>query len=239
VDAASTSYYQGVARAHAALAELVTPAMPRAIALIYREQKTHPMLCLLGPIPTVRRLLMLALFSIITMLLIALLPNVNAGTLSKDLLDSSGWELFICEMFLLTASTVGSSFVALFHVHEFVARGTYDPRQRSTYMLQVVLGLISGILLSEILGSYIMKASRPEGAIPFERSLLALVGGFSSSLVYRILHRILVAIESLFGEDSSNRSTVINRRTTSSYDMDTSPDDGAVPQPARPQEDIF
>ena len=67
------------------------------------------------------------------------------------LFKNSGWALLKCEIFLISVSLVGSAFGALFKMYHFIAKDTYDPKHSSVYWIQLVLGVISGVVLSQVL----------------------------------------------------------------------------------------
>lgn len=186
-------------RIHGTLSGLILPATPRAVALMHTQKMRHPLLTAFGPVPLVRWLLFVAMGSIIVMLGTALSPAVSHEAMRRDLLDGHGTSLLLCEIFLISASAIGTSFAILFRVNRYISDGTYDPRYSSTYFIQLVLGVISGVMLSQLLFNQIAARSSG-GPQAYDQPLLALLGGFSSSLVYRILNRILVVVESLFGD---------------------------------------
>ena len=189
---------------HAALSDLIAPATPRAITLMYEEKAKHPRLSAFGPVPIVRQLLLVACLSLTAMLLLALSPHINPDSMQHDLLEGSGVNLLICEMFLVSASALGSSFAALFKLNRFITQGTYDPRYSSTYWIQLALGIIAGVVLSQIIFHTMEGSNGSTRHRAFDQPILALIGGFSAALVYRILNRILSGIEVIFGNDAQS-----------------------------------
>lgn len=183
VDSASEEV-SDLTKAHDALARSVHPALPGTLVLLERERHAGRLFASLGPVKLVRQLMVASGFFLATFLLTSLSPDVNVG--SGDIFQSSGWELLVNETFLLSAAGIGASFAALFQVNRYVAKGTYDPRYDTSYWTRFILGLIAGIVLAELLPV--------EGS--FTRPLLSLVGGFSASVVYRILTRIVETLES-------------------------------------------
>jgi hypothetical protein len=200
-----------LARMHATLSDLVAPATPRAILLLHEEKTRHPIISSFGAVPIVRRLLLAALISMAVMLLSALSPAINPDTMKYDLVEGHGVTLFFCELFLVSASCLGSSFAALFRISKYVSKGTYDPHYRSTYWIQVVLGIVSGMLLSQII-FHSLRLSNSSSFL-LDQPVLALVGGFSSTLVYRILTRFMDAVESVFGKEPETTATLSDLRT--------------------------
>ena len=199
-------------RMHAALADLVAPATPRAISLLHEQKFQHPILSSFGAVPIVRRVLMVALVSLALMLLSALSQYVNPVTMKQDLVEGHGLSLFFCEIFLASASCLGSSFAALFRLNKYVTNGTFDPYYRSSYWIQLVLGVVAGMVLSGIIFHSIK--SDTSTSILLDQPLLALLGGFSSGLVYRVLTRIMDAIESIFGKRETETAATVPSMAT-------------------------
>lgn len=191
--------------AHSSLADLIAPATPRSVMLMHEDRLRHPLLSSFGSVPLVRMFLGIAVASMLLMLLTSLSPQVSRDNMGKTLLDNSGWSLAVCEAFLIFASLVGSAFAALFKLHRYISAGTYDERFASTYWIQLILGVIAGVVLSQVLYSVFpnsVPGAKPAGNYPptfLQQPVLALIGGFSASLVHRILDRLVLAVESVFG----------------------------------------
>ncbi|MTH59460.1 hypothetical protein [Paracoccus litorisediminis] len=91
---------------------------------------------------------------------------------------------------------IGACFYVLFDAHGYIAKGSYDPRLGQNYGIRIGLGLMAGILLSQVLPA---KDGGEWTAIG--RPVLAVVGGFSGQLVYNVLSKLVTALESIFEED--------------------------------------
>jgi hypothetical protein len=180
-------------RAHAELVRLVAPATPRTILLL-SEGRRSP-LSMLGPVRLVRQMLVAVL--ILLALFVALSTTKYVNKTSGDILTSTGLGLFVNELFFLTAGGLGAAFSALFTAYRYIADGTYDPKYESTYWLRFILGLMAGLLLPALIP---LTGSTDNET--FTRPLLALLGGFSAAVLYRILERLVGAVESLVRADS-------------------------------------
>jgi hypothetical protein len=139
-----------LSRAHTALAAIIAPATPESVLVISDERIKHPLMTAFGPVPIARQMLGLALVSLIVLLVVSLSPAVNNANMSKTLLELSGVPLLMVEIFLLSAASLGSCFANLQRVNRFVSDGTYDPKSQSTYWTRWVMGVISGIVLSQL-----------------------------------------------------------------------------------------
>lgn len=100
------------------------------------------------------------------------------------------------QLFLVSAAGLGACFAILYRIGREVARATYDLRQGFSVLVDLVLGLVAGVILSQLV---------PVGSVgklgTLTKPTLALLGGFSAKLVFNILTRIVQAVESLFSPD--------------------------------------
>jgi hypothetical protein len=110
----------------------------------------HPVWCEFGPLPLVRQMLGLAMLSLVLLLWVSLCSVVNNVNVSKSRLELSGYPLLMIEAFLVSAASLGACFANLQRINTFISDGTYDPRVQSTYWTRWVMGVISGIVLSQI-----------------------------------------------------------------------------------------
>jgi hypothetical protein len=192
---------------HKTLAALVAPATPAAILLFAREQVAHPVLYSVGPVPLMRHFLLLSAISLFSMLVVSLSDQVNDQNLSRTLLNLSGFPLLMVEIFLLSAASLGSCFAILQKLNGYIAAGDYDPKYQATYWGRWMMGVISGIILSQLffpLFSHPLDDAGqpvPSNWLPSDvgQPMLALLGGYSATLVQRLIQKVMLAIESLFG----------------------------------------
>jgi hypothetical protein len=212
---------------HGQLAAVVAPALPQTIYLLQRDRARDSWLSVLGPLPTVRRLTLAACFFTLTFVMTSLSGDVNVVTMGSDIYRMEGWMLLQVLVFLMSAAGVGATFHALFTAHSFIAKGTYDPRCESSYWTQIGLGVIAGLVLSQVIpiGSETMAgvAMLPSNAEalkelsnhldmmsinvsgnPISKPVLALVGGFSATLVYTVMQRFVSTLESVFKNSGSD-----------------------------------
>ncbi|MBV8738201.1 MAG: hypothetical protein JO007_13280 [Alphaproteobacteria bacterium] len=193
-----------LAAAHAELALAIAPATPEAVRLMADECEKHPVWCELGPLPLVRQMLGLALLSLVILLAVSISAVVNAENMSKSLLELSGYPLFTIETFLVSASSLGSCFANLQRINTVISDGTYDPRVQSTYWTRWVMGVISGIVLSQLVYDFFLAHGGHDAsarAIPdaIGQPLLALLGGYSVDFVHGILKRAITTLANFFG----------------------------------------
>ena len=186
--------------AHQILSQLVAPSTPRTIHLMARQQVKYPVLCHIGPLPLIRWLLGAAIMFLVLLIGLATTDATNlvdpeGNPTDWSIFNSSGTTLLTRMMFLLSAAGLGACFAALFRANKFIIEGTYDPKYAVSYWIRITLGLIAGLILSEMVP--LADPSLQGTAKP----ILALLGGFSSATLYRILNRLVEAIESVVEGD--------------------------------------
>ncbi len=183
-----------LAAIHKSLAKSVYPATPRSIVLLSQEQARAPLFYFLGPVPLVRRLSAIAIFFLCVLIVVSLNKDVNVDNINLGLLNGNNNILFVNQVFLLSCAGLGASFAALFKANGFIANATYSPRYDSSYWSRIILGLIAGIILVELLPSSLFS----EGSMrSFGKPALAMLGGFSANVVYRVLQRLVESLETL------------------------------------------
>ena len=213
-----------LAQVHERLADIVTPATPRTIAILNDEKTRSGFLCFLGPVPLIRQMMIVALLFLASFIYFGISPAVNAR--SGGILSTSGEALLLNLMFYLSAAGLGACFAGLFQANRYIDRGTFDPKYASNYWIRLALGLIAGIMLAELIplgdtaaqvsstgGALSPGADGAGGAMPsmaaqagavsgLAKPTLAMLGGFSADVVYRILARLVGAVETLVRGDT-------------------------------------
>jgi hypothetical protein len=186
--------------AHSALAQIVAPATPGTVLLLADARATPPLLYALGPLPIARQMLGLAILSLFMLLGIALSEEVNAVNMSKTMLTLAGYSLLIKEAYLFSAASLGSCFQNLQRINVVISDGTYDPKFQSTYWTRWAMGVISGIIISQLIYVFILHGTTGAAALPptIGQPLLALLGGYSVDLVQGILRHTIDTLSSFF-----------------------------------------
>ncbi len=183
-------------RAHSELARLIKPMTPDLVVTLDHEAGVNDAHQALGPVRIARVFMLLVIGS--TLLFIGLstshyLKDPKYG----DIFTSSGWPLLVNELFFLTAASVGASFSNLFEINRAITSGTFSPGERASYWVRFVLGVVAGLLLATVLRIGTIAPSNAPPQMHFQSAALALMGGFSSSVVQRIVERLTEALESV------------------------------------------
>lgn len=198
------------------LTRITAPATPGGLRMMQEDERDHPFLHSFGPVPSIRYLMLAAFLFFALFFGVSLLPEINRATLAPDIYDMFGLKLFWVLTFLLSAAGLGATFGALFDAYRYVTEDRYDTKFDSLYWTRIGLGLVSGLMLAEIL-------PQAKGSELLERPLLALLGGFSASVVHDVLQRMVDVLKNAFAppavrdaasDDRSIRDRVAGQQTT-------------------------
>ena len=195
-----------LAQMHARLTEIVAPATPRTILLMATESAKEGFWLFLGPVPLIRRMLVMAIAALITLIAVSLTDAVNGNPDSFSYMHNSGVPLLLNELFLLSAAAIGACFSALFQANRYIREGSFDPAHESSYWIRFVLGLLAGIMLASLIDieNYIPETGGVAASASLKglgKPTVALLGGFSAAVVHRILHRLITTVDSLVRGD--------------------------------------
>jgi len=182
---------------HTQMADAVSPAKPNSIRQV--QLKTTGILKFLGPVALVRQLTFLACFFLASTVLLALSESVNDISINQGLFDSSGITLLLNLLFLLSCAGLGATFSCLHQLFYYINNTTYDPKFNATYWIKIMMGVMSGLMLSELLPLDNLATDSASSIDDLDKPLIAMLGGFSSDLLYKILSRLLELVEQMFG----------------------------------------
>jgi branched-subunit amino acid transport protein len=186
--------------AHNIMCKNVAPATPKSIAfatILYKSKKDKSFL---NKRPLVRNLILLALLFLAIFIATGSSTHVNNNSLDEGIMNNSGLQLLLNIGYLCSIFGLGVIFYLLKSVSSSLQKGTLLPEQAIEYIAQIVLGVIAGLFLSEILSAYITD---PNKINLFNKSILALIGGFSSDAIFSILQGVIDRIKSIFIPTSS------------------------------------
>lgn len=181
--------------AHNLLCKNVAPATPKSIQFtrkLHEQSNNH---FILGRLPLVRNLIILSVLFLAIFIITGISPDVNNDSLDKGIMHNSGLKLLLNIGYLCAVSGLGVTFYLLKNVSTSLKKGTLLPEESIEYMAQIVLGVIAGLVLSEILSVYITD---PNSINLFNKSILALIGGFSSDAIFSVLQGVIDRLKSIF-----------------------------------------
>lgn len=93
---------------HNKLSEIVTPARPGTLFLFAQERRKFKRWYIWGPVPLIRYMVFLAIFSLITFIALGVaLSNYVPDISNRSMFELDGWALILNLVFLLTAASSG------------------------------------------------------------------------------------------------------------------------------------
>ncbi|PCK03618.1 MAG: hypothetical protein COA42_20445 [Alteromonadaceae bacterium] len=173
---------------HRVLRLIIMPAKPRTVTLMFREQHRKSLLMFLGPVPLIRQLVTMAVVFLAVLYTLGQLSVVNIESINRSILNSEGTNQLFNQGFLLACAGLGSVFSCLFQSMSYVTKGTYDPKYNVSYWVRIILGLMSGLILVEMIPDEILRQGVME---EFGKPTIALLGGFSATVVHKLLQKIV------------------------------------------------
>ncbi len=179
---------------HAQLSHSIAPATPKAIMILNAEKKERVLFQFLGPVPLMRNLSAAAIIFLLILFTVSLSGFVNVENINRGLLQSGGGTLAVNQLFLLCCAGLGAAFSAIIQANRYIGSLTYNPIYDSSYWTHIILGIISGIILVEMLPKELFDSGTMAS---FGKPTLAMFGGFSTKVVYRILLRLVDTMATL------------------------------------------
>ena len=190
-----------LAMIHHRLCDIVAPSVPRTILLLYEEEQHKGSFHFLGPVPLTRHLMAMAFGCLAVLLLVSLSPDINGHPDSFNFLKNHGFPLFQNYLFLIAAAGLGASFASLFQANKYIREGTFDPKFDASYWNRFLLGVMAGMIMAFFIPLETFDAEGKGNLQGMGNPLMAILGGFSSAAVHRILSRIVASLESLVKGD--------------------------------------
>ncbi|WP_299258487.1 hypothetical protein [uncultured Aquimarina sp.] len=181
--------------AHNLLCKNIAPATPKSIEFTKKLYQQGKEKTLFSKLPLVRNLIFLSIFFLTAFIITGLSPDVNNDSLDKGIMDNQGISLLLNLGFLTAISGLGVIFYLLKNVSASVKNGTLVPEDTIYYIALIVLGVIAGLISSEIISFY---QKDPKDINLFNKGLMALIGGFSSDAIFSILQGIIDRIKAIF-----------------------------------------
>jgi hypothetical protein len=177
------------AKAHSALAKLVAPATPISI----EATKPEPNSGFIGSLKKPRLIWITIWFAVVAAVGFVLFTSLVRGNkMSQGSADVFIWTF---------AAALGGCFYVLFKTHDYVKDRTFDPRYNSVYVVRLVLGILSGLILSIVVSQAQLFKEALKDLGP---AVIALLGGFSVEAVYQILQRLVEILLAAVRGDGTN-----------------------------------
>ena len=181
--------------AHNLLCKNVAPATPKSIVYTNELHKDGNRKSIFNKLPLVRNLILLALLFLVAFVVTGMSPDVNNDSLDKGIMGLNGFPLLLNLGYIASVAGLGVLFYLLKDVSSSLKNGTLVPEDSISYLSQIVLGAIAGLIMSEIIFLYM---NSPGDINLLNKSVLALTGGFSSDAIFSILQGIIYKVKSIF-----------------------------------------
>ncbi len=182
---------------HNAMSKLIFPALPQNVLYLEEQNLKYDKRkkgSFAPKFPLIRKLIIFGAVSVAGLIACGFSELVSTHSMDKTVLSSNGFPFLLNLFFLSCASAIGATFMLLSTIKPKFSNGTYHPDMDSGYWITIVLGIIGGIIITEMVP---LKSTGAQEGMLDDKLLLALLSGFSSQLVYNILNKLISAVESL------------------------------------------
>ncbi|NJN77813.1 MAG: hypothetical protein HC803_05340 [Saprospiraceae bacterium] len=189
---------------HNVLVKIVSPARPQTLLLYQYESMKNGRWKIFGSVPLIRRLLAVAFICLVAIIGLATSPLVKIDGQDMSLFDYNGLKLVLNAGFLLAAAGLGASFSALFRAREYVTNYTYNPTYEASYWIEFAMGLIAGLILSELV-RFDVSGAEGYSMVLSSKVTISLLGGFGGLFVYRVLNRLVYVLEGIIRQETGDK----------------------------------
>lgn len=181
--------------AHNLLCKNVAPATPKSIGYTSHIRSIDRSKSVFKQIPLVRNLVILALLFLVAYVSFGQTKYVNNSSLDEGVLNNDGLSLLLNLGFLSSIAGLGVLFHLLKKVSGDVLNSTLVPEETINYVAQILLGIMSGLIISEMI---VLYSDNPNDINLFNKSVLALIGGFSADAIFSILEGLILRLKNIF-----------------------------------------
>lgn len=183
---------------HTAVSRLCS-GKPRVICAMQHAREQTGAYYILGPTPAVRGITLASFFFTFMLFAVSLSGTINTDTINRSIYELSGYTLAMKLLLVTSAAGLGASFAVLFDVWDDLLAKRFDPLLESANWMRLGLGIVAGLVLSELVRPSSTIPDTDASALPvLTDPLLALVGGFSATVLHLILTGIVEAFRRAF-----------------------------------------
>lgn len=194
---------------HERLSRLVAPSKPGTLYLLdYGAQQQGRDASSLGPIKLVRDLVRVAMVCVGIFIVLSVLSVAEVHPRVAVFDGLALLEIIMQRVFWLSAAGIGAAFAMLFTVNDQIVSRTYDPDETASYWVKFFLGVVAGFILVALVP---IDTTADTGAEAIAPPTIAMLGGFSASAVYRILTRMVEALESVFAGGAKEQTAMAEK----------------------------
>ena len=189
------SSVEDLIEAYNLLCKNVAPATPKSIDYTRRVYSEGENKSIFNKIPLVKNLIILAVLFLVSYITFGFFPQVNNDSLDNGVMNNHGVSLLLNLGYLASISGLGVLFYLLKKISASVEKSTLVGEEAVNYMAQILLGIIAGLLISEVIS---IGQSSTDNVTLFNKSVLALIGGFSSDAIFSVLESLITRLKTIF-----------------------------------------
>ena len=167
------------------LSDLIKPAIPRGI---YSKRSDSFSKTQQSP-PIVWEMLGVSVFSLLLLILLGGSGYVTPQNIDANPLESEGFVSYMPSLYILISAALGAAFNNLNSMYSYIVAGVYDPKYVSSYWVRLVLGIVAGYIIAQLVDLDI------DGI--YDKTLLAILGGYSVEVVIWALGRFVETLKTL------------------------------------------
>ena len=210
--------------AHNTMSGIIAPLTPEQI-LSTKRDNTESWLRYFGSVALVRHMSIIVIICVLLFVGLFTSDLVDSKSINGNILDYNWPDFLLNQAFLLSMAAMGAGFYNLFEAYKYITEGSFDTKYTNVYWIRFTLGIVAGIILSQFIfveampeGSSVLQTAKDAGINLFAKPLLAFLGGFSSRVVYKILNRLVDALETFV--DGSARDIIEARNRAAREKLD-------------------
>ena len=181
-------------RVYRNLSDVIRPAT--AASITYIQSAAHKKY-FISPFSIVKDLVILGMLSIIVFIGVSVSPYVNEQDLNKGVLHNSGLEMLHSLVFICATACLGAIFSISIQVVRKLSTYTLTLTDTHYFKSLIVLGIISGLIMSELMG---MDVSNQQTGVMNSKMTMALLGGTASEILYIILNILMNKIRNMISQ---------------------------------------
>lgn len=167
------------------VSELIKPAIPRGI-----YTKRDSTLSKLKQSPSiVWQMLWISIGALVCLIAISASGGLTPENINSNPLEIKGASSYLPSLYILIAAALGASFFNLNSMYSYIVAGIYDPKYVSSYWVRLVLGIVAGYMIAQLVQLDINGI--------YDKTLLAILGGYSVEVVIWMLGRFIETLKTL------------------------------------------
>lgn len=206
---------------HTLLAKAIAPALPRSIELLHWDAHKSSWNWL-APVAQIRTLIWIS-FGFFFVLFWTVNQKDLASSYELGLLDPKNANVHLTTFFYISLSGLGACFSVLYDARKYVIDGTFDPRVGSNYPIRIILGVMSGVILAQLLFGEVSVAADGTTTAGGEgrnigKPIMALLGGFSGQFVYKGLQKLVDSLSLVFSASPKEEAEIREKELRAEFE---------------------